>query len=187
MEIFGTEGVGFEALGELTKAALGARILGPHTHECEVCATGKAQRDISRVAPQNLPNNPGEVMSADLHYPPEPGYNADRYWVLFTCMATGMRFFYSFQKKPGIKAAFKHLRQLLWVQFGIIVKILWCDGEKSLFSKVEVKEIENEGFKFGNLHRQRLGKMAMLKGQVQLLRKWGEHLSLMRIFHRRIG
>ena len=57
-------------------------------------------------------------------------------------MATGMRFFYSLKKKPEIRS-FEKLRQLLWVQFGIMVKIPWCDTEQSFFSKAEVKEIEH--------------------------------------------
>ena len=60
---------GIEAMRHLEATSIGKSLPGPKQAHCEVCARGKASRDISRQRPRFLPGLPGESWTLDLHYP----------------------------------------------------------------------------------------------------------------------
>lgn len=118
---------------------------GPKQHECTICARGKASRDVSRKAPRHIPYGPGKAFSLDLHYADCIAYNGHRYWVVYTCMTTGMRFFYSMERKdqlPETTVQFKH-----WIrkQFGMEIQLFWSDNEKALIHHQDVAAMKATG------------------------------------------
>ena len=137
--------IGVEALGQLTEATLGVKINGPKTHQCEVCATGKARREISREIPDRIPCGPGRALNCDLHYGLCPSYDGYRYWVLFTYIETKMRFFYPLREKSEVGLAFRKLRAWLKAHFGIEVLLMWCDGEPALWTAEVINEMTFNG------------------------------------------
>lgn len=117
-----------EAFEQLTARSLGMKIVGPKSYECEVCATGKAHQQISRVPADNLPEGPGLVLTVDIHCGPgcdlkdgngKGGYNGHKYWILFTCRTTSMRFIYTVKPKDEIRGAFTKLVNFLNVHYNI--------------------------------------------------------------------
>ncbi|XP_044718796.1 uncharacterized protein HRG_07361 [Hirsutella rhossiliensis] len=108
---------------------------GPATCECEVCATGKAKRQVS-VRAHFTTQRAGAQFSFDLHPGPVAGFGGEKYFALFTCMTTGMRFYYALTNKT------KKL-----VQYGIKLINLASDGEKALLTKELVKFIEGLGIR----------------------------------------
>ncbi|KJZ68269.1 hypothetical protein HIM_12340 [Hirsutella minnesotensis 3608] len=136
---------GPEALGHLCQKVLSKRITGPTTCECTVCAQAKPKRIISRKQPLLRPREPGTVFSFDLHPAPTTAYNGQRYYALFTCTTTGMRFYYPMTAKTEVRKICTRFKTMLMTQFEIKLMCLITDGEKALLTKDHVETLEDAG------------------------------------------
>lgn len=136
---------GQKAMKLMMEGTQGGTIIGPTTVECEVCAVSKPRRVISRLAPEGRPWGPGASIAFDLDYYPNQCYNGDKYWCIFTCITTNMRFFYSFARKEQSRDALMQFRSFLGLQFGMKMKLLQSDGERSLLTTQVRDELAKDG------------------------------------------
>ncbi|KAM4057712.1 reverse transcriptase (RNA-dependent DNA polymerase) [Hirsutella rhossiliensis] len=169
---------GPKSLEKLSEACLGTKLQGPTTCSCQICATGKAKREVSRKTPSLRPKGPGVQVSFDLHPGPITAYNGEKNFALFTCMDTSMRFYYPMERKTGIRDIFNNFVALLETQYGVKMTTLVTDGERALLTTEQIDYMTNRGIRViqsapstptQNGHAERSGAIVKEKARVMRL------------------
>lgn len=104
--------------------------LGIKTHECDACAKGKMERQISRVPRDISENGPGERIAVDFHdFEKDPeGFSS---LMLFTDRTSGYSWDFYLQDRStnSIITAFKWFLGMLELQHRKLVRTVECDNE----------------------------------------------------------
>lgn len=121
---------GPDIIENLTQAVHGAKIRGPSTAECEICAVTKAHQIISRHLTTRS-TTLYERVHFDLVYHKE-AYNAHRYMLHFYEESVHTHYVYTLARKKQIVSTIKGFVAYVERQYSCKVRIFRTDGETAL-------------------------------------------------------
>jgi hypothetical protein len=140
---------GPEVIANFTEKVTGARVVGPKTVECEACAIGKLNAQVSR-RPKEGALRAGLRWAIDFLEFDADSYGFDRA-MLFTDRFSGFVFiYYTVDKKgPTLLKCFRDFLTLLRVQYNIVPEVFEADHELTRYDEVK-EEVKKQGFQFEN-------------------------------------
>jgi transposase InsO family protein len=129
---------GPRVLEHLASHVNGARLKGPSTVKCAVCAVSKAKNVVSRRKPSRQPFRPFERIHLDL-FGLERAYNGARYAMAIMEEFTGHITVYAMVEKSDAMGHIIDFESLLKRQLGLSISSIRLDNETSLINPPEAR------------------------------------------------